>query len=310
MERSNQTQRSLRARIAHLEQRLRDTGSSNQKTEMSPHATSHDITQKRDRSTVDQVASKKAKYIQQPTKIWNNYQSTLGSKKIEALSRSLGKNFKWVAPIEPVIEMPALAAPLSRRVSTILRIPTPGLVTDQLALRSSTIAGITTDCPSSSNKFSRSDQLLAKIKSINMVVTSRYNVINNDNSGTTNRMNTSWTCSDATKGVPDVAKMTKKVRNAIKNTNKWTNKSVAQNTGNINKNVTTDLREANSTQMINTMTRKHPNALRKHGNKQTSIPDRKSWTKQDEDFTFVPIITDQSCLFFNKFGKCRMGSKW
>jgi hypothetical protein len=37
---------------------------------------------------------------------------------------------------------------------------------------------------------------------------------------------------------------------------------------------------------------------------------KKSWKKQDGDFTFIPIATHQYCMFFNKLGICRSGSNW
>ena len=42
--------------------------------------------------------------------------------------------------------------------------------------------------------------LIKPFKDINKIVTSKYNVVvNNDNSGTTNRMNTTWTSSNVPK---------------------------------------------------------------------------------------------------------------
>ena len=35
-----------------------------------------------------------------------------------------------------------------------------------------------------------------------------------------------------------------------------------------------------------------------------------SWKKQNNDFAYVPTSTNNYCMFFNKFGKCRSGTSW
>jgi hypothetical protein len=38
---------------------------------------------------------------------------------------------------------------------------------------------------------------------------------------------------------------------------------------------------------------------------------KKKWTKDDQDFTLIPIVKEHKyCLFFNRFGRCRSGNKW
>ena len=315
MESSNQTQSSLRARIALLEQQLQDSATDNQA--IKARAFPSNVRQKKVPSIDDEAVSKKAKYAHPSAKNWSNYKSTLGSKKIESLSKSLGKTFKWTAPIEALHET---SAPLSTQVS----VSNPAHVDagDKLTRRRSYIPSISSVAPSASlSKLSKYDTLLAKIKNINKIVTSKYNVVvNNDNSGTTNRMNTTWTSSNVPKVSLNVKSATESLRNSTKIRNKWTNNNAAENVRKNTENVTADLNIANSNQLtdprIDTGIVKYSKTSNKRKNKQENITSKrqpqniKSWAKKDEDFTYIPIIKDRSCLFFNKFGKCRMGSKW
>lgn len=59
--------------------------------------------------------------------------------------------------------------------------------------------------------------------------------------------------------------------------------------------------------------------LKKNSNRKLSIKaingvngiQKKKWTKEDQDFTLIPIVkAHKYCLFFNRFGRCRSGNKW
>ena len=310
MESSSQTQSSLRARIAQLEQQLQDTATANQTVKSRAFPTS--TRQKKVLSTTDD-AVKKAKYAQPSTKNWSNYKSALGSKKINSLSKSLGKTFKWTAPAEPLHRStPQLSVSNPARVDAV----------DKLIRRKSSIPSTTCVAPSTSlSKLLKYDTLLAKMKSIDKIVTSKYNVVlNNDIGGTTNRMNTSWTSSNVPKEPLNLTSASESVRNSTKISNKWANNNATESRRKNSENVSVNLHTANSSQLTDhredTENMEYSRTSRKRNGEQSRIISKrqtqnlKSWTKKDEDFTFIPIVKDRSCLFFNKFGKCRMGSKW
>jgi hypothetical protein len=111
----------------------------------------------------------------------------------------------------------------------------------------------------------------------------------------------------------------KNASNAFKNV-KWINGEIITNlytTGESKRTSATAIysnKNSNKSVVYNKKQKIKKSSNRKSPNKAINgVKDiqRKKWTKEDQDFTLIPIVKEHKyCLFFNRFGRCRSGNKW
>ena len=323
METTNETRDRLRARIAQLEQKLQSNipTTSNRNTGLGNDIPPIGVGVKRIHSVREQAATKRVKQTESSNTKWSAYDTATKQKLVSTLVK---KNFKWTAatPSQSVGGVVPVSTMKSPTAIPIIPINTATVVAG--SHHSGSTGSLSAPSSSSKTDSAKIEDLLSKIKNINKVAA--INNARNDNSGRTNKKNTTWTSSDAiqnSKVKVARAKSKDQELNNKKNNNKWTNSSVLTEIGmndkisspsttvpallpisNINKNTVNknlNIQRRNSSGKMNTVT---------IGKTKSQISGKKTWAKKDDDFTLVRIEKDRTCLFFNKMGKCRRGSKW
>ena len=113
---------------------------------------------------------------------------------------------------------------------------------------------------------------------------------------------------------PMTKRQMKRWSKASKESNKWRNSSLIKipkvikiKNSNPNINKVRNIPAINNSMTLN-MTVKPKITIKK--NQLNNKPLKKTWAKEDEDFTLVPIWKDKYCSFYSKFGNCKRGSKW
>lgn len=286
----------LRARLAIMEQKLRDNISNMARSAAMRGTTVASNEQRKVNSSASDIATKVAVEQQPSEQNRNENQATIGTKKHVPIS--IAKSFKWTAPVQNsgVIKSPS---PKKMETSSLTsQSILPGATTKVLHSNKSTSSQspsckLVLTSPTSA-KFTppKISGLLARIKSVNKEVAISYSEVFNgrsNGSGPTNSSSNSWSTPVALAKLPKSKKSTVS-KKTLKNVHKWESSSMKR------KRKELPVKKSRSEDLGKSTVK--------------SKKKKRCWNKKDGDFTFIPIATHQYCMFFNKFGSCRSGSSW